>query len=88
MLSLTSDQTKFNPHSLTCTELSSVWLFVAPWTAATRLLSMELSRQEYWSWLPFPPPGDLPDPGIDPVSWVSRTGSRLFTTSATWEAQR
>ena len=37
-----------------------------PWTGACQaLLSMELSRQEYWSGLPFPPPGDLPDPGID-----------------------
>ena len=31
-------------------------------------LSMEFSRQEYWSWLPFPTPGDLPDPGIEPTS--------------------
>ena len=31
-------------------------------------LSMEFSRQEYWSVLPFPPPGDLPDPGMDPTS--------------------
>ena len=31
-------------------------------------LSMESSKQEYWSGLPFPPPGDLPDPGIEPVS--------------------
>ena len=39
------------------------------WTAAHRApLSMELSRQEYWSGLPFPSPGDLPDPGIDPGS--------------------
>ena len=34
-------------------------------------LSMELFRQEYWSGLPFPPPGDLPDPGIKPASPVS-----------------
>ena len=34
-------------------------------------LSMEFSRQEYWSGLPFPPPGDLPDPGIEPVSLES-----------------
>ena len=38
-----------------------------PWTAASQLsLSMEFSRQEYWSGLPFPPPGDLPDPDIEP----------------------
>ena len=34
-------------------------------------LFMELSRQEQWSWLPFSPPGDLPDPGIDPMSRAS-----------------
>ena len=40
-----------------------------PWTAAHQApLSMEFSRQEYWSGLPFPPPGDLPDPGIEPAS--------------------
>ena len=51
-------------------------------------LSIEFSRQEYWSGLPHPPPGDLPDPGIEPKSLASPalTG-RLFTTSTTWEAQ-
>ena len=43
------------------------------------------SRQEYWSWLPCPPPGDSLDPGIKPVCYVSCTGSEFFTTSATWE---
>ncbi|ELR62335.1 hypothetical protein M91_01857, partial [Bos mutus] len=47
-------------------------------------LSMEFSRQEYWSELPFPTPGDLPDPGIEPVSLVSPAlASGFFTTSAT-----
>ena len=42
---------------------------MTPWTVACQApLSMELSRQEYWSGLPFPPPGDLPDPGIKPGS--------------------
>ena len=42
---------------------------VTPWTVACQdPLSMEFSRQEYWSGLPFPPPGDLPDPGIEPRS--------------------
>ena len=46
-----------------------------------------LSRQEYWSGLPCPPPGDLPDPGIEPMSLVSLAlAGRLFITSATWEA--
>ena len=48
---------------------SRVQLFVAPWTVAYKpLLSMEFSRQEYWSELSFPSPGDLPDPGIKPRS--------------------
>ena len=45
--------------------LSHVQLFATPWTVAHWApLSMELSRQEYWSGLPFPSPGDLPNPGI------------------------
>ena len=41
--------------------------FAAPWTVAHQApLSMEFSRQEYWTGLPFPSPGDLPDPGIEP----------------------
>ena len=49
--------------------LSCVRLFVTPWTAARQVpLSMGFSRQEYWSRLPFPSPGDLPDPGIEPRS--------------------
>ena len=44
-------------------------LFAATETVALQtLLSVEFSRQEYWSGLPFPPPGDLPDPGIEPLS--------------------
>ena len=46
--------------------LSPVQLFVTPWTAAHQAApSMGFSRQEYWSGLPFPSPGDLPDPGIE-----------------------
>ena len=49
--------------------LSSAQLFVTLWTVAYQaLLSMGFSRQEYWSGLPFPSPGDLPDPGIEPRS--------------------
>ena len=45
------------------------------------------SRQEYWSRLPFPPPGDLPDPGIEPMSLASPAlAGRFFTNCATWEA--
>ena len=49
--------------------LSRVQLFVTPWTVAYQALpSMGFSRQEYWSGLPFPSPGDLPHPGIEPRS--------------------
>ena len=49
--------------------LSHVLLFAAPWTVAWQApLSMEFPKQEYWSGLPFPPPGNLPDSGIKPAS--------------------
>ena len=49
--------------------LSRVRLFATPWTVAHRApLSMGFSRQEHWSGLPFPSPGDLPDPGIELAS--------------------
>ena len=46
---------------------------------------MGFSRQEYWSGLPFLPPGDLSNPGIEPVSLA--LAGRFFTTSTTWEAK-
>ena len=50
---------------------------------------MRFSRQEFWSGLPCPPPGDLPSPGIEPVSLKSPAlAGRFFMTSAAWEAQR
>ena len=50
-----------------CQSLSCVWLFATPWTVAYQApLSMKFSRQEYWSGLPFPPLGDLLNPGIEP----------------------
>ena len=49
--------------------LSRVQLFATPWTVAYQAsLSMGFSRQEYWSGLPLPSPGDVPDPGIEPGS--------------------
>ena len=55
------------------------------WTVACQaFLSMGFSRQEYWSGLPFPPPGDLPNPGVKPIS--PALAGVFFTTSATWEA--
>ena len=51
---------------------SHVQLFATPWAVAHQVpLSMEFPRQENCSGLPFPPPGDLPDPGIKPVSTVA-----------------
>ena len=51
--------------------LSRVRLFATPWSVAHQApLSMGFSRQEYWSGLPFPSPGDLPDPGTEPGSPV------------------
>ena len=56
--------------------LSSVRLFVTPWTVAHQAPpSMGFSRQEYWSGLPFPSPGDLPDPGIKPRSPTLQAGA-------------
>ena len=67
---------------------SRIQLFVTPWTLARQPpLSMGFSRQEYWSGLPCPPPGDLPNPGIKPTSLASPAlAGGFFTTSATWEA--
>ena len=62
--------------------LSHVQLFVTPWTIACQApLPMEFSRQAYWSGLPFPSPGDLSDPGIDPLFLVSPAlAGGFFTT--------
>ena len=66
--------------------------FATPWTVAHQApLSMGFSRQEYWSGLPHPPPGDLPGPGIEPrdqtLSLISPAlAGRLFTTRATCKA--
>ena len=46
------------------------------------------SRQEYWSGLPCPPPGDLPNPEIETVSPAPALAGRFFTTSITWEAHK
>ena len=66
-----------------CLTLQCYGLYVAQQTP----LPMGFSRQEYWSELPCPPPRDLPDPGIEPLSLetIALAGG-LFTTSATWEA--
>ena len=54
------------------------------WTVACSApLSMRFPRQEYWSGLPFPSPGDLPDPGIEPTSLVSPALAGVFFTTST-----
>ena len=83
-------------HSSSCIHLcvlvtSCVRLFATLWTVARQApLSIGFSgfsRQEYWSGLPSSPPGDLPNPGIEPESLVSPAlAGRFFTSSATWEA--
>ena len=69
--------------------ISHIRLFETLWTVACQApLSMGFSRQEYWSGLPCPPPGDLPNPGIKPsvsLCLLHWTG-RFFTTRASWEA--
>ena len=73
--------------SLCGTVLRRVWLFVTPWTVAHQTpLSLGFSSQECWSGLPSPPPGNLPDPGIEPgvsciaggffTIWTPRVGGR------------
>ena len=59
-----------------------VQLFVTPWTAAGQApLSMEFPKQIHLSWFPCPPPGDLPDPGIEPMSSASPAwAGRFFAT--------
>ena len=58
-----------------------------PWTVTHQApLSMGVSRQEYWSGLPCPPLGDLPDPWIEPMSLMSPAlAGGVFTTSTSWE---
>ena len=67
---------------------SRVQLFAAPWTVAHQApLSMGFHRQEYWSGLPCPPPGNLPDPGgRTHVSYISCIGRQILHHLATWEA--
>ena len=75
-------------HACLLSHFSHVQLFAALWTVARQAsLPTGFSRQGYWSGLPFPPPEDLPNPGIEPVSLMSPAlAGGFFTPSATWEA--
>ena len=60
---------------------AQLYLFVTPWTVARQTLPVGFSRQEYWSGLPFPSPGDLSNPKVKPASLASPTlAGGLFTT--------
>ena len=79
-------QTCMRACGLNC--FSGVWPSATLWTVAHQSsLSVGFSRWEYWSGLPYPPPGDLPDPEIEPESLPSPAlAGRFFTIRATWEA--
>ena len=63
---------------------SHVQLFLTPWTVALQdPMSMGFSRQEYWSGLPFPSPGDLPNPGTEPVLSMSPALTGVFFNTST-----
>ena len=81
-------QDDYNVHACVLSCFSLDWHCVTFWTVARQaLLSMGLSRQEYWSELPWPPPGDLPNPRVKPMSLnFPALAGRFFTTSTTWEA--
>ena len=72
-----------------CCILSCLSLFGTPCTVTQQApLSMEFYRQEYWSGLPFPAPGGLPDPGIEPASLVFPVlAGRFFTTAPSGKPQ-
>ena len=76
------NQCGMGPCMLSC--FSHAQFFATLWTIACRApLSVGFSRQEYWSGLPCPPPGGLPNPGIEPMSLLSPAlRGRIFTTSA------
>ena len=75
-------------HVCMLSHFSCVRLFATLWTVARQApLSMGFSRQEYWSGSPCPPPGDLPDTGIETPSHMSPAlAGGFFATIATWEA--
>ena len=85
-LTETQNWCKYQTRSCVCVcVLHHVWLFATPWTVAHQAsLCMKFSGQEYWSRLPFPPLGDLPHPGIKPLS--PALASRFLTHWATLEA--
>ena len=78
---------QLNVCVLSC--FSCVWLLVTLWIIAHQVpLPMRFSRRKYWSRLPCPPPGDLPDLGIKSTYLMSPAlAGKFFNTSTTWEAR-
>ena len=76
-------------HTRVLSCFSCVRLHTTLWTVVCQApLSLGFSRRQYWSGLPCPPLVDLPNPGIEPTSFMSPAlAGWFFTTSATWEAQ-
>ena len=69
--------------------LSRVRLFVTPWTVVYQVPpSMGFSRQGYWNGLPFSSPGDLPNPGIKPVSPALQTDTLLYEQPGKLQSKR
>ena len=81
---------QYKGSACTCllSHFSHIQLFTTAWTIARQApLSMGFSRQEYGSGLPRPPPGDPPDPGMEPASLMSpASAGRFFTIRTAWEA--
>ena len=79
MISKLSQMWKLYKMFCVVQSLSPVWLFATPWTVARQTpLSMGFPRQEHWNGLPFPSPGDLPNPGIELLCPALADG--FFTT--------
>ena len=77
-------------HNMLLSHFSPVQLFATPWTDTHQApLSKGFSRQEFWSGLPCPPPGELPNPEVKLTSLASPAlAGRFFNTNATWEKPR
>ena len=76
-------------HTCMLSHFSRVQLFATLWTITHQVpLSMGFSRQEYWSGLPCPPPGDLPNPGIEPASLESPAlAGRFLAGYSSWDCR-
>ena len=77
----------WQPRKICVCSVAKLRLIFGQWTVACQSpLSMGFSRHKYWSGLPCPPPGDLPDPGIKPTFLTCPALGGFFTTNATGKA--